>query len=101
MFSTPGRAGIEYDEFGNGCMHKAASENLPENSPTPIWIKLERHGDQFTGYISLDGKNWMIKRQTKNIPGIEKAVDLGLAAGAPDQKQYTVEFVEWKVKVQE
>jgi regulation of enolase protein 1 (concanavalin A-like superfamily) len=43
----------------------------------------------------------MIKRQTKNIPGIEKAVDLGLAAGAPDQKQYTVEFVEWKVKVQE
>ena len=36
MFSTPGRAGIEYDEFGNGCMHKAASENLPENSPTPI-----------------------------------------------------------------
>ena len=101
MFSTPGRAGIEYDEFGNGCMHKAASENLPENSPTPIWIKLERHGDQFTGYISLDGKNWIIKRQTKNIPGIEDAVDLGLAAGSPDQKQYTVEFIEWKIKIQE
>ncbi len=101
MFSTPGRAGIEYDEFGNGCMHKASSENLPENSPTPIWIKLERHGDQFTGYVSLDGKNWIIKRQTKNIPGIEAAVDLGLAAGSPDQKQYTVEFVEWKVKIQD
>jgi regulation of enolase protein 1 (concanavalin A-like superfamily) len=101
MFSTPGRAGIEYDEFGNGCMHKAASENLPENSPTPIWIRLERHGDRFTGYISLDGKNWIIKRQTNSIPGIEKAVDLGLAAGAPDQKQYTVEFEEWKVKVEE
>jgi regulation of enolase protein 1 (concanavalin A-like superfamily) len=101
MFSTPGRAGIEYDEFGNGCMHKASSENLPENSPTPIWIKLERHGDQFTGYVSLDGKNWIIKRQTKNIPGIAAAVDLGLAAGSPDQKQYTVEFVEWKVKIQD
>jgi regulation of enolase protein 1 (concanavalin A-like superfamily) len=100
MFSTPGRAGIEYDEFGNGCMHKAASENLPENSPTPIWIRLERHGDRFTGYISLDGKNWIIKRQTNLIPGIGKAVDLGLAAGAPDQKQYTVEFEEWKVKVE-
>ena len=99
MFSTPGRAGIEYDEFGNGCMHKAASENLPENSPTPIWIRLERHGDRFTGYVSLDGKKWIIKRQTNLIPGIGKAVDLGLAAGAPDQKQYTVEFEEWKVKV--
>jgi regulation of enolase protein 1 (concanavalin A-like superfamily) len=101
MFSTPGRAGIEYDEFGNGCMHKAASENLPENSPTPLWIRLERHGDRFTGYISLDGKNWIIKRQTNQIPGIEKGVDLGLAAGAPDQKQYTVEFADWKIKVED
>jgi len=100
MFSTPGRAGIEYDEFGNGCMHKAASENLPENSPTPIWVRLERHGDRFTGYVSLDGKNWIIKRQTNLIPGIEKAVDLGLAAGSPDQKQYTVEFEDWKIKVE-
>jgi regulation of enolase protein 1 (concanavalin A-like superfamily) len=101
MFSTPGRAGIEYDEFGNGCMHKASSENLPENSQTPIWIKLERHGDRFTGYISLDGKKWIIKRQTNDIPGIEKAVDLGLAAGAPDQKQYSVTFEEWKVRVED
>ena len=101
MFSTPGRAGIEYDEFGNGCMHKAASENLPENSPTPIWVRLERHGDRFTGYVSLDGKTWIIKRQTKQIPGIEKAIDLGLAAGSPDQKQYTVEFTDWKIKVED
>ncbi len=101
MFSTPGRAGIEYDEFGNGCMHKASSENLPENSPTPIWIKLERHGNRFTGYISLDGKNWIIKRQTGDIPEIGKAVDLGLAAGAPDQKQYTVNFEEWKIRVED
>ena len=101
MFSTPGRAGIEYDEFGNGCMHKAASENLPENSATPIWIRLERHGDRFTGYVSLDGKTWIIKRQTNPIPGIGKAIDLGLAAGAPDQKQYTVDFEDWKIKVAE
>jgi len=101
MFSTPGRAGIEYDEFGNGCMHKAASENLPENSPTPIWVRLERHGDRFTGYVSLDGKTWIIKRQTNEIPGIKKAIDFGLAAGSPDQKQYTVEFEDWKIKVED
>ncbi|MDP4284165.1 MAG: right-handed parallel beta-helix repeat-containing protein [Bacteroidota bacterium] len=101
MFSTPGRAGIGYDEFGNGCMHKAASENLPENTPTPLWIRLERHGDRFTGYISLDDKNWIIKRQTNEIAGIGKAVDLGLAAGSPDQKQYKVVFEDWQVKVED
>ncbi len=31
IFTTPGRAGIQWDEFGNGCMHKADSQNLPED----------------------------------------------------------------------
>jgi regulation of enolase protein 1 (concanavalin A-like superfamily) len=101
MFTTPGRAGINYDEFGDGCMHKANSENLPEDTPTPIWVKLERHSDSFTGYISLDGENWIIKRKTKAIPGINKAIDLGLAAGSSDQAQYFVDFAEWKVLVED
>lgn len=100
MFSTPGRAGIEYDEFGDGCMHKASSENLPEKTPTPIWIRLERHGKRFTGAISLDGQHWIIPRKTPVIPGLQEAVDLGLAAGAPDQKQYQVRFEEWRIKVE-
>ena len=100
MFSTPNRAGIEYDEFGDGCMHKAASENLPENPAPPYWIKLERHGNRFTGAISLDGKNWIIQRRTQEIPGLEQAIDLGLAAGSPDQKPYTVHFSEWKLIIE-
>ncbi len=101
MFSTPGRAGINWDEFGDGCMHKASSENLPEDTPTPLWVRLERHGDSFTGYISLDGENWIIKRQTKAIPGLNKAIDLALAAGSSDQVQYFVNFAEWKVLVED
>ena len=100
MFSSPGRAGIEYDEFGDGCMHKAASENLPENTPTPIWVRLERHGNRFTGFVSLDGQTWILRRQTTPIPGLAPAIDLGLAAGAPDQRQYTVEFQEWKIRAE-
>ena len=46
LFGTPGRAGINYDEFGNGCMHKANSQNLPEDIEFPIWLKLTRHGNQ-------------------------------------------------------
>lgn len=99
VFSSPGRAGIEYDEFANGCMHKASSQNLPENSHTPIYLKLVRHGNSFSGYISLDGKNWIVERHTPDIPGIAPAVDLGLAAGSPDKQQYWVEFTDWKIEV--
>jgi hypothetical protein len=99
VFGTPGRAGIEYDEFANGCMHKASSQNLPENSKTPIYLKIVRHGNSFSGYISLDGKNWIIERHTNDIPGINESVDLGLAAGGPDKRQYWVEFTDWKIEV--
>ena len=99
VFGTPGRAGIEYDEFANGCMHKASSQNLPENSKTPVYLKIVRHGNSFSGYISLDGKNWIIERHSTEIPGIAEAVDLGLAAGGPDKRQYWVEFTDWKIVV--
>jgi hypothetical protein len=99
VFGTPGRAGIEYDEFANGCMHKAASQNLPENSKPPLFLKIVRHGNSFSGYISLDGQKWMIERHTADIPGIAEAVDLGLAAGGPDKRQYVVEFSDWKIEV--
>ena len=99
VFGTPGRAGVEYDEFANGCMHKASSQNLPENSKPPLYLKMVRHGDSFSGYISLDGVNWTIERHTADIPGIADSVDLGLAAGGPDKRQYTVEFTDWKIEV--
>ncbi|MFA5816641.1 MAG: right-handed parallel beta-helix repeat-containing protein [Bacteroidales bacterium] len=99
VFGTPGRAGIQYDEFANGCMHKASSQNLPENSKTPVYLKIVRHGNSFSGYISLDGKNWIIERRTVDIPGIAEAIDLGLAAGGPDKQQYWVEFAGWKIEV--
>jgi regulation of enolase protein 1 (concanavalin A-like superfamily) len=99
LFGTPGRAGIEYDEFANGCMHKAGSQNLPEHSKPPIYLKLVRHGNSFGGYVSLDGINWIIERQTTDIPGLNESVDIGLAAGGPDTRQYWVEFTNWKIEV--
>ncbi|MCE1200101.1 MAG: right-handed parallel beta-helix repeat-containing protein [Marinilabiliales bacterium] len=99
LFGTPGRAGIEYDEFANGCMHKASSQNLPEHSKTPIYLKLVRHGNSFSGYVSLDGTNWILEKHSTDIPGIAESVDLGLAAGGPDTRQYWVEFKDWKIEV--
>ena len=99
MFGTPGRAGINYDEFANGCMHKASSQNLPEDLTYPYWLKLERHGNYFVGSISLDGENWINEKRSADIPGLEKAIDLGLAAGSCDKVPYWVEFEDWHIKV--
>ncbi len=99
MFGTPGRAGINYDEFANGCMHKANSQNLPENIKFPIWLKLTRYGNSFIGSISLDGKTWINEKRTADIPGLAESIDLGLAAGSPDKEQYWVEFKDWVIKL--
>ena len=101
MFTTPGRAGIQWDEFADGCMHKASSENLPENIQFPVWLKLERHGDSFSGYVSLDGENWSIERHTKPVPGLAETIDVGLAAGSDNQIPYLVEFEEFQLEVED
>jgi len=100
MFASTGRAGIHYDEFGDGCMHKASSENIPENIDVPIWIKLVRHGNSFTGYVSYDGENWVVERRTNDIPGLKESIDIGMAAGSPDKKQYWVEFQDFKIEIE-
>ena len=100
MFGSTGRAGIHYDEFGDGCMHKANSENIPEDITVPIWLKLVRHGNSFTGYASYDGANWTVERQTNDIPGLNSSIDIGMAAGSPDKKQYWVEFQGFKIEVE-
>jgi regulation of enolase protein 1 (concanavalin A-like superfamily) len=100
MFGTTGRAGIHYDEFGDGCMHKANSENIPEDITVPIWLKLIRHGNSFTGYVSYDGTSWEVERRTNDIPGLNSAVDIGMAAGSCDKNQYWVEFQDFKIEVE-
>lgn len=100
MFGSTGRAGIHYDEFGDGCMHKASSQNIPEEIDVPIWIKLVRHGNSFTGYISYDGKNWVVEKRTNDIPGLQESIDIGMAAGSPDKNQYWVEFQDFKIMIE-
>jgi len=100
-FTTPGRTGIEWDEFGDGCMHKASSQNHPKTNTYPMWLKLVRHGNSFSGYISYDGVTWTNPRHTNPVPGIAETIDLGLAAGSCDQRVYTVEFEDFKIQVED
>ena len=100
MFTTPGRAGIQWDEFANGCMHKANSQNLPEDLSFPLWLKLQRHRNSFSGAISYDGETWINSEHTKEIPGLNVSIHLGLAAGAGDQIPYEVEFEDFQIMVE-
>jgi len=99
-FVTPGRVGMNWDRYGDGAMHWASSENHPRMEPYPMWLKLVRHGNRFSGFVSYDGVQWTISRQTEEIPGVAEAVHLGLAAGSCDEKSYTVEFADLQVSVE-
>ncbi len=100
MFATPGRAGIEWDEFGDGCMHRGDSQNLPEGFSFPLWLRLERHENTFSGAISHDGKTWINSRCTTDIPGLGSSIHLGLAAGSCDQMPYQVKFEDLHIVVE-
>lgn len=99
MFSSPLRFGMQWDEFGDGCMHKASSQNH-EKKMSEIWLKLERHGDYFTGSISYDGENWIQQRTTTRVPGLTDAMDIGLAAGANNQAPSLVVFEDFRLEIE-
>lgn len=44
----------------------------------PVWLKLQREGDLFSGYYSLDGENWLLT-SSKTIP-MSANYYVGLAA---------------------
>ena len=100
MFTTPGRAGIQWDEFADGCMHKADSQNLPENFSFPLWLRLEKQGNSFSGAISYDGWTWINSKYITEVPGLNISVHLGLAAGSCDQIPYMVEFEDFQIMVE-
>ncbi len=97
VFSTPKRHGVQWDEFGDGSMHNAKSFNYTRDHPFPLWLKMVRHGDRLSGYYSFDGKNWILSRESGNISGMAKTLDIGLAAGSNDQKPSMVRFEDFQV----
>jgi len=100
MFSTPKRSGAQWDEFGDGSMHNSRSLNYTKEQPLPLWLKLIRRGDRFSGYYSFDGKNRILSRESGNIAGIAKTLDVGLAAGSNDQKSSMVKFEDFQLWVE-
>lgn len=97
MFSTPKRSGAQWDEFGDGSMHNSRSQNYNIENPFPVWLKLVRHQNRFSGYYSLDGKSWILCRESGNLAGLAETLDIGLAAGSNDQKSSMVRFEDFRI----
>ena len=101
LFSTTKRCGAQWDEFGNGCMHNTKSKNYGAENPIPVWLKLVRHGNSFSGYYSFDNKTWILSRESGEIPGLAPVMDIGLAGGSNDQRVGKVVFEDFQVWVEE
>lgn len=103
VFITPKVGGIHWDEFGDGCMHQSGSKVKLLYEPTensPIWLKMMRHGDSFSGFISYDGEGWIKIGDTRPVPGLAMEMDIGLAAGSIDRRSYKVIFEDFKLEIE-
>ena len=82
-------------------LYKRDSVRYELNEISPIWLRLVRHGDSFTGYISYDGQEWIKLRDTKPIPGLAKEMDVGLAAGTIDRSPSLGVFKDFSLELEE
>ena len=100
MFSTPKRHGAQWDQFGDGSSHNTKSYNYKKDNPFPVWLKVIREVNVFTGYYSYDGNNWTLSRKSTEIPKLESTMDIGLAGGTNDQRPSLVVFEDFKLIIE-
>ncbi|MCB9260634.1 MAG: right-handed parallel beta-helix repeat-containing protein [Ignavibacteriales bacterium] len=97
LFSTPKRIGAQWDEFGDGSMHNTKSWNYNLEQPFPVWLKVIRHGNKFTGFYSLNNKDWIIVRESPELEKLSEEINIGIAAGTNDQRPSKVTFEDFKI----
>lgn len=100
LYATPKLSGMQCDEFADGCMHKGGNRHVYEKeAPFPVWLKLVRHGNSFTGYTSYDGVNWENPKYSGPVPGLADVMDIGMAAGTIDQIPALVVLEDFTLEV--
>ena len=58
-----------------------ASDDVPTNLNTPVWMRLDRVGDVVTGYASADGETWEVQ-VSQRMPQLQGEVLVGMTAGS-------------------
>jgi len=74
----------------------AASDSSTRNdlwtnhNDRPVWVRVERAGDTFNGYISLDGENWEASVSNPQTIVMIQSVKIGLCVTSHDNTVSTV-----------
>jgi regulation of enolase protein 1 (concanavalin A-like superfamily) len=71
MFPTPDGRRAFQNRFTTGGSARSAHGN-PGAITFPLWVKVERKGNQFTASYSTDGKTWTVQPATENT-GTDKS----------------------------
>ena len=61
--------------------HHGYTDAVAVSGGSPVWMKLKREGNQFTGYTSLDGENWT-SNYSIEVKGMGECIYAGMAVAA-------------------
>jgi len=61
-----------------------APKSIVPKGQFPCWLKLVRHGDEFSGYESTDGEKWQLTGQIKLDLAADTVVGLAASSHKPD-----------------
>jgi hypothetical protein len=91
--SPSGGIQLEWDDNGGTSIDSVTPPNGTNPGVTPVWLQLQRDGSTYTGYFSLDGKNWL-PAGTATVPGQAATQDAGMfltshASGSPGQATFS------------
>jgi hypothetical protein len=69
-----------------------------EPTQRPLWVRVVRKGNDFSGFLSADGNEWKQVGETVTIPDFAKDAYVGLAQCAHQDAEYsTIVFDNYKV----
>ena len=86
VFATPSIANCFFDSRSTEGAADSTTGSFPVNYPN-TWLRLTRSGNQFTGYASFDGTNWV---QLGSMSLSANPVYLGLAVASQADGQTTL-----------
>jgi len=67
MCLTPDGRRAFQNRLDNGSGFCFSAHSYPGAITLPHWVKLEREGDQFTAYHSVDGVNWILQPDNEDL----------------------------------
>ncbi|MCW3840680.1 NEW3 domain-containing protein [Micromonospora yasonensis] len=70
---------LQWDSNANGYIDIGTPSGGGEPVALPVWLKVVRDGDSFTGYYSTDGGSWT-SVGTVSVPGTTLSQDVGMFA---------------------